>query len=742
VALAKLLEKPGARSAVDRGIARYTATKDPLVFEKLVAALSIARGAESHARVAALAADPQYPAELRVKALVALLGAKKSDESVIRAVESLANQPRADAPDQSGIPSDTDVVSAARLVLGGLLHKHRRSPSAYAAGLVASMESALSSGLPAVDRVAYASSLGNAAFPSSASVLASLAAETHPRTVRLAALHALRRMPYDRLVEATLVHALRTNDTTVSDEAGRFLKEVGLVNEVSELQVASPVGNYANGVQGAESSHSFTIITATQELSKSDIHSVAVTEALVYSYSTDGGASTHKLEGSASLTCAVYSASWTFLKVGIYAEKKSGEKSGIYAFVDIMGLNVIKRTLAGGEPAVKDLQESPEADLEALLDTEASTCSSSWSAAIAGDFSYTRSLFDVQKSFWVYVVTIDVRFFGSGQVGLKPGLSVKSCNNPRNQIEEVMITGGLEPYASVTVNLEASINLWLVRGGVGGELKIIDIGLPLYGEKFWTTGDMRGYLDFRYESCSGRLYLFADTKSCGCSWSGCSCKWERRGEITIVSWTGFTGTKNILTLCTLKAGGIVVKGGDGFIEIGDWRFGDVDGTHFSFSHKSGKTAVIFRSDGTIHGGPRTDYGLWGRAGASQATNIKGGDNFIEFKSSWRMQQIDGNHMSLSHRSGKTAMIWRSDGTRHGGPRSDWNNWTVNGCTCNVEQGDKFVRIGSWRIGDVDGTHMSIGHDGQKKTAVIYRSDGTIHPGPRSDYNVFSRAITA
>ena len=52
-------------------------------------------------------------------------------------------------------------------------------------------------------------------------------------------------------------------------------------------------------------------------------------------------------------------------------------------------------------------------------------------------------------------------------------------------------------------------------------------------------------------------------------------------------------------------------GGDGWIELGEFRLGDVDGTHFSISHRvNRKTCMIFRKDGTIHPGPRTDYGLW------------------------------------------------------------------------------------------------------------------------------------
>jgi hypothetical protein len=53
-----------------------------------------------------------------------------------------------------------------------------------------------------------------------------------------------------------------------------------------------------------------------------------------------------------------------------------------------------------------------------------------------------------------------------------------------------------------------------------------------------------------------------------------------------------------------------LSGGDGFIQIGAWRFGIADENHFSFSSNNGNTALILRSDGAyIPGnGQRKDYG--------------------------------------------------------------------------------------------------------------------------------------
>ena len=52
--------------------------------------------------------------------------------------------------------------------------------------------------------------------------------------------------------------------------------------------------------------------------------------------------------------------------------------------------------------------------------------------------------------------------------------------------------------------------------------------------------------------------------------------------------------------------------GDRFIELGGFRLAAIDDTHFSISHRNGMTAQIFRSDGHVANGPRTDFGSFDR----------------------------------------------------------------------------------------------------------------------------------
>lgn len=98
-----------------------------------------------------------------------------------------------------------------------------------------------------------------------------------------------------------------------------------------------------------------------------------------------------------------------------------------------------------------------------------------------------------------------------------------------------------------------------------------------------------------------------------------------------------------------------------------------DKDHFVFSNNSGFVSVIYRGyDGTVHKGPRKDFTLWNLGNGE--CKVKIGSNYIEFGGVWRLSEINGSHLSLSHLAVQTCMIWRVDGTKHPGPRKDYNGF--------------------------------------------------------------------
>ena len=167
--------------------------------------------------------------------------------------------------------------------------------------------------------------------------------------------------------------------------------------------------------------------------------------------------------------------------------------------------------------------------------------------------------------------------------------------------------------------------------------------------------------------------------------------------------------------------------GDRFIQIGMWRLADIDGTHFSVSHKWGQVAVVYKSDGTVHPGPlSSDFSPWGRS-SGDSKHIAFGFQFIQI-GEFRIGAVDGTHFSVSHRGGKTAQIFRSDITLHPGPRTDYSTFDRPAdAASGVSFGKRFIQIGEFRFGDVDGNHFTMSHSGGN-ILQVYKSDGRLNHG--------------
>ena len=169
--------------------------------------------------------------------------------------------------------------------------------------------------------------------------------------------------------------------------------------------------------------------------------------------------------------------------------------------------------------------------------------------------------------------------------------------------------------------------------------------------------------------------------------------------------------------------------GDKYVQLGKWRFGDVDGKHFSVSHKDGKTAQVYTSDGKRLGADhkRTTYD--GRS--ADNTGVFFGDRFVQI-GNFRICDIDGRHASICSLDGQTSQIFRNDGRLYPGPRTDYccNERPIDSTHWNAPKvGDRYLQIGEWRLGAIDDKHASISHE-KGKTPQIYRDDGTLHGSRR------------
>jgi len=120
---------------------------------------------------------------------------------------------------------------------------------------------------------------------------------------------------------------------------------------------------------------------------------------------------------------------------------------------------------------------------------------------------------------------------------------------------------------------------------------------------------------------------------------------------------------------------------------------------FSISYTaSHKTAAYWTPDGVYTAGPTDALALWSAPHQPKVTNVRVGNGVFEFRKQWRLGLVilkDGSTaLSLSHKDGKTGMIWKADGSREAGPLAIGSRWIDDlGAARNVNFGENLVTLG-------------------------------------------------
>ncbi|CAE7707795.1 unnamed protein product, partial [Symbiodinium sp. CCMP2456] len=130
--------------------------------------------------------------------------------------------------------------------------------------------------------------------------------------------------------------------------------------------------------------------------------------------------------------------------------------------------------------------------------------------------------------------------------------------------------------------------------------------------------------------------------------------------------------------------------------------------------------------------------------SSAESSVKMGDRFIQI-GTFRLGAVDDDHFSVSHESGWTAQIYRSDGTAHcrnDHRRQDYGTWDrpVENSR-GISFGFQYIQIGKFRLGAIDEHHMSLSHE-NGVTIIIFRSDRHRFIGNQSDWGAFDRGEAA
>jgi hypothetical protein len=224
------------------------------------------------------------------------------------------------------------------------------------------------------------------------------------------------------------------------------------------------------------------------------------------------------------------------------------------------------------------------------------------------------------------------------------------------------------------------------------------------------------------------------------------------------------------TACPLAAG--EVHFGDRFIQVGDWRIGDVDGRHLVIAFKGGNVSKLFGSDAALYSGSKMqEFGkmMWARK-SSPASGIFFGRGFIQL-GDWRIGETQNGAIIVHKDFTEVHRYMKSGALFEGRPRSlptrifqepadipplvqhdqvyDWGHsmsraWEGEelwhrpiGRMKHVYFGRNFFQLGAVRFQSFSGLTsqdwidihgLEVSHkDGN--TSIVFRSDGTSHKGP-------------
>ena len=239
----------------------------------------------------------------------------------------------------------------------------------------------------------------------------------------------------------------------------------------------------------------------------------------------------------------------------------------------------------------------------------------------------------------------------------------------------------------------------------------------------WVNGAPRGSLcnAFSWGPSSGKCTIYA-----GCTAvldnTVTNTYWMEEANRTIPSPGAAAAHTQIECAQPPLASGIIF--GDRVVQIGKWRIGEYDESHVSISHRDGERSVVYDSDGNTV--TRTDdYWLWSRK-IGKPNRVSLGDRFLQI-GDWRLGDVNSVHFSIAHRMGVTVVTYSGNDKESSplnGALWERDSVTGTGAPGRVSFGDRYLQIGDWRFGETDASSFAAVHrNGRMASASVYGSDG-------------------
>jgi len=183
-----------------------------------------------------------------------------------------------------------------------------------------------------------------------------------------------------------------------------------------------------------------------------------------------------------------------------------------------------------------------------------------------------------------------------------------------------------------------------------------------------------------------------------------------------------------------------LSGGQGFVQLGDWRMGPVsEGYFFSFSHRNSCRAVVFGADGHYYNGGGDNFRLWDEdmLSGEYPTDVQFGSHmtfdspsYASTRFSWKIGNIDMSYFSIE-KDDNEGFVLKADGST---PGSHGN--VISGTASELYFGDRFIQLGNFRLADASDSAFShsmkgrfmISHIAFKDKGITFLEDGSVVEG--------------
>merc|ERR1719410_160959 len=173
-----------------------------------------------------------------------------------------------------------------------------------------------------------------------------------------------------------------------------------------------------------------------------------------------------------------------------------------------------------------------------------------------------------------------------------------------------------------------------------------------------------------------------------------------------------------------------IAGGNGFVQLGDWRFGPVsEEMHFSFSHRKTDRSIVFSASGREYNSGGFNFRLWDEmlASGQYPSNVGFGSD-LTF-GDWRIGYIDNQYLSIEKKADNGVVFEAAGQTvpHHPGGEKVWDD-KGDEVAKFAYFGDRFLQLGNFRLADAGNERFTISHSAFRDRGITMLSNGDVVEG--------------